>query len=80
LGVIFSLVMTTPAAIADQAPEPAPETDKTATVDDGDASEYEESFIEEVIVQGIKSSLRNAVEIKRSNVGVMEAISAEDFV
>lgn len=79
LGIIFSLVMTTPAVIADQTPEPVPETDQTSTADDGDDNEYEESFIEEVIVQGIKSSLRNAVEIKRSNVGVMEAISAEDF-
>lgn len=35
--------------------------------------------MEEVIVYGIKSSLLDSIEIKRSNVGVMDAISAEDF-
>ncbi len=44
-----------------------------------DEAEISTGMIEEVVVTGIKSSLRNAVEIKRSNVGVMEAISAEDF-
>jgi len=39
----------------------------------------EEGAVEEVMVRGIKSSLVNAIEIKRSNVGVMDAISAEDF-
>ncbi len=35
--------------------------------------------IEEITVMGIRSSLRDAVGIKRSYVGTMEAISAEDF-
>jgi TonB-dependent receptor len=39
----------------------------------------EEEIMEEVIVYGIKSSLLDAIDIKRSNVGVMDAISAEDF-
>jgi TonB-dependent receptor len=39
----------------------------------------ESNLLEEVLVTGIKSSLRNAVDIKRSNVGTMEAISTEDF-
>lgn len=38
-----------------------------------------EKEVEEVVVTGIKSSLLDAIEIKRSNVGVMEAITAEDF-
>jgi len=37
------------------------------------------SAIEEVTVFGIRSSLRDAIGIKRSNVLTMEAISAEDF-
>ena len=39
----------------------------------------EEETIEEVVTTGIKSSLKDAIDIKRSNVGVMEAITAEDF-
>ena len=39
----------------------------------------EEEVIEEVIVYGIKNSLLDAISIKRSNVGIVEAISAEDF-
>lgn len=35
--------------------------------------------IEEITVMGIRSSLRDAIGIKRSYVGAMEAISAEDF-
>ena len=35
--------------------------------------------VEEIIVTGIKDSLQNAIDIKRSNVGVMDAITAEDF-
>ena len=39
----------------------------------------EEATIEEVVTTGIKSSLKDAIDIKRKNVGVMEAITAEDF-
>jgi TonB-dependent receptor len=35
--------------------------------------------IEEITVMGIRSSLRDAIGIKRSYVGTMEAIAAEDF-
>jgi TonB-dependent receptor len=38
-----------------------------------------EVAIEEVVVVGIRSSLRDAVGIKRSYVGTVDAISAEDF-
>ena len=38
-----------------------------------------EQVMEEVVVQGIRASLRNAIGIKRANVGTMEAVSAEDF-
>ena len=36
-------------------------------------------YMEEIVVMGIRSSLRDAIGIKRSNVGTMEAIAAEDF-
>ena len=39
----------------------------------------EASEVEEIVTTGIKSSLKDAIDIKRSNVGVMEAITAEDF-
>ena len=38
-----------------------------------------QSIMEEVVVYGIKNSLLNAIEMKRDSVGVMDAISAEDF-
>ena len=39
----------------------------------------DEAQIEEVVTTGIKRSLIDAISIKRDNVGVMEAITAEDF-
>ena len=41
--------------------------------------EEDSSTVEEVVVTGIKKSLQNAIDIKRSYVGVMDAITAEDF-
>ena len=38
-----------------------------------------EEEIEEVVVTGIKSSLKDAIEIKRNNVGVVDALTAEDL-
>ena len=38
-----------------------------------------EDDIEEVVVTGIKSSLKDAIEIKRNNVGVVDALTAEDL-
>ena len=35
--------------------------------------------IEEIVVTGIRTSLRDAISIKRSHVGVVDAISADDF-
>ena len=37
-----------------------------------------EDEVEEVVVTGIKSSLKDAIEIKRNNVGVVDALTAED--
>ncbi|MDA8733381.1 TonB-dependent receptor [Gammaproteobacteria bacterium] len=45
---------------------------------DSDETEKVEE-VEEIVTTGIKSSLINAIDIKRNNVGVMEAITAEDF-
>ena len=44
-----------------------------------DAEEAEDKDVEEVVTTGIRSSLIDAITIKRDNVGVMEAITAEDF-
>ena len=41
--------------------------------------EIAESEVEEVVVSGIRSSLVDAIEIKRENVGVVDAITAEDI-
>jgi TonB-dependent receptor len=38
-----------------------------------------EAPLEEIVVMGIRQSLRDAIGIKRSYVGTMDAISAEDF-
>jgi len=45
-----------------------------------EAEEADEKVeVEEVVTTGIRSSLIDAISIKRDNVGVMEAITAEDF-
>lgn len=45
-----------------------------------EAEEVDENAeVEEVVTTGIRSSLIDAISIKRENVGVMEAITAEDF-
>ena len=41
--------------------------------------EEEQAAVEEVVVTGIRSSLKNAIDIKRKNVGVVDAITAEDI-
>ena len=40
------------------------------------AQETEENEVEEVIVTGIKTSLKDAIDIKRKNVGVVDALTA----
>ena len=35
--------------------------------------------MEEVVTTGIKSSLKDAIDIKRKNVGIVDAITAEDL-
>ena len=35
--------------------------------------------VEEVVVTGIRRSLEDAINIKRNNVGIVDAITAEDF-
>ena len=44
------------------------------------AQDSEEEEVEEVVVTGIKSSLKDAIEIKRKNVGVVDALTAEIWV
>ena len=44
-----------------------------------DANEEEAEDVEEVIVTGIRQSLKDAIDIKRSKVGIVDAITAEDF-
>ena len=39
----------------------------------------DEAEVEEVVTTGIKSSLQDAIDIKRKNVGVVDAITAEDI-
>ena len=43
-----------------------------------DNDENNEDEVEEVVVLGIKQSLKDAIDIKRSNVGIVDAITAED--
>ena len=39
----------------------------------------DEDGLEEVVVTGIRRSLEDAISIKRNNVGIVDAITAEDF-
>ena len=43
------------------------------------AQDTDSEDVEEVVVTGIKKSLISAIDIKRKNVGVVDAITAEDF-
>ena len=43
-----------------------------------ETEEENENEVEEIVVTGIKSSLVDAIEIKRNNIGVTEIITAED--
>jgi len=43
------------------------------------AQDSDSTDVEEVVVKGIKSSLKDAINIKRSNVGVVDALTAEDL-
>ena len=43
------------------------------------AEDSDSTDVEEVVVKGIKSSLKDAINIKRSNVGVVDALTAEDL-
>lgn len=81
VGTIICLIIATPAFAVDEDQTTDVETTQAIDAENEaeDETQYSDAIVEEVIVQGIRSSLRNAVEIKRSNVGVMEAISAEDF-
>ena len=45
--------------------------------DDVDIEDADE--VEEVVVTGIKRSLLDAIDIKRSNTGIVDAITTEDF-
>jgi len=42
-------------------------------------SNNDSSTVDEIIVTGIRASLKRSIEIKRSNSGVVDAISAEDM-
>ena len=44
------------------------------------AQDAEDEEMEEVVTTGIKSSLKDAIDIKRKNVGIVDAITAEDPV
>ena len=44
-----------------------------------DADEAEEAEVEEIVTTGIRSSLIDAIDIKRKNVGVVDALTAEDI-
>jgi len=44
-----------------------------------EAVEADEVAVEEIVTTGIRNSLIDAINIKRKNVGVVDAISAEDI-
>ena len=50
----------------------------TTVIDAQDSEDSEDEEVEEIVVTGIKSSLVDAIEIKRNNIGVTEIITAED--
>ena len=76
---LATIAYLTLASTAIGADEQVADDEASANATEAEETEESTNIIEEVVVQGIKSSMRSAIETKRSNVGVMEAISAEDF-
>ncbi|VVT22009.1 conserved exported hypothetical protein [Sphingomonas sp. EC-HK361] len=70
----IALAGATPAAFAQDTPEPEAQTAATPSQDDAPAYEGDD-----IIVRGIRASLQNAQEIKRNADTVVDAISAEDI-
>jgi TonB-dependent receptor len=62
-----ALALTAQQAAAQEAAQPAPQT---ANVDEAPAA---------IVVTGIRASLKSSLNIKRANIGVIDAISAEDI-
>lgn len=81
VGSFIFMIMAAPAfAVEDTGAVDAEDAQAVdADIEAESETDSSEMILEEVVVHGIRSSLRDAVEIKRSNVGVMEAISSEDF-
>jgi hypothetical protein len=50
------------------------------TLTAAESTEEESSNVDEVVVTGIKKSLQDAIDIKRSYVGVMDAITEKILV
>ena len=54
-------------------------SDNINTYESSSSFTSDENGLEEVVVTGIKRSLMDAISIKRSNTGIVDAITAEDF-
>ena len=63
----IGLVCAAGSAAAQTAPQPAPQSDEEVTE------------VDEVVVTGFRASLANALNIKRNENGIVDAISAEDM-
>ncbi|HEY0686768.1 MAG TPA: TonB-dependent receptor [Steroidobacter sp.] len=66
-----SLVLAQGALAQEAAPAPEPAAQNTGAAAEGG--------LEEVVVTGLRSSLQQAVEIKRSSIGAVDAIATEDL-
>ncbi|MGQ3113313.1 MAG: hypothetical protein ACT6RD_12575, partial [Brevundimonas sp.] len=68
-AVMIAASLAVAPAWAQTTPSSAPATDPDAAVDQ----------VEEVVVQGIRSSLNNALEIRRKSDVILDGISADDI-
>jgi len=75
-GAIVLALSVSPASRAQQAPQPAPQADARASRAD---AQDEAKNLDAVVVTGFRASLQKALDIKREEVGVVDAIVAEDI-
>lgn len=89
LALPFFVMADNPVAPLDKDAPSKASSDSVAQVETGSVSVsgYEtsssytsdENGVEEVVVTGIRRSLEDSISIKRNNVGIVDAITAEDF-
>src|SRR5687767_5552330 len=79
VSAIALIIADSPALAQDTPTEPDSTTATTAPEADAQAGEAATTDADEIVVTGIRASLRQSMDIKRNAQGVVDAITAEDI-